>query len=69
MDNKADKIMAILSNELKMELSCYKRSLEAMEKTRNPIKKIKHKKAADMFSAHVAALRYAIIRINEEIED
>lgn len=69
MENKADKIMAVLDYELKMELSCYKRSLEAMEKTRNPIKKRKHKKALDMFGAHVAALSYAISRINKEIED
>lgn len=69
MENKADKIMAILDYELKMELSCYKRSLEAMEKTRNPIKKRKLKKALDMFGAHVAALSYAISRINKEIED
>lgn len=69
MDNKAEKIMAILNNELEMELRCYKRSLEAMEKTRNPIKKIKHKQAVKMFGAHVAELSYAITRINKEIED
>lgn len=69
MKNKADKIMAILNNELEMELSCYERSLEAMEKTHNPIRKRRHKKAVEMFAAHVAALRYAIVRINKEIED
>lgn len=69
MNDKADKIMAVLNNELKMELACYNRSLEAYKKTYNPIKKLKHKKGLDMFSAHAAALSYAISRINKEIKD
>ena len=69
MENKAEKIMAMLRYELEMENRCYERSLEAYEKTRNPIKKRRHKRALDMFQSHVAELAFVINRIERELKD
>lgn len=66
---KAERIMAILEYELDMELKCYHRQLEAIRNTHNPIKKMKLKKGLQMFEHHVAALKYAIIHINQDIKD
>lgn len=66
---KEDKIMAVLNHELDMELKCYHRQLEAIRITCNPIKRWKLKKGLSMFEHHVAALKYAIIHIEQEFKD
>lgn len=67
--DKADKIMLILNDEYVKEVTCYNQALRIMKRTHNPIKKIKCKRTLDMFGSHVAALRFAIIRIGKELED
>ena len=68
MDNNFNSIMVILTDEVDKELEAYSQCRKLMNKTYNPIKRIKLKRAMEMFSSHVAALRFAIIRINKEVK-
>lgn len=69
MDKQTEKIIAILDDEISKELACYRKAIENYEKTRNPIKRLKNKHAAEMFEHHVAALGYAVIRIKRETKE
>jgi len=69
MSNVKEKVLAILNQELEMEIRCYVRQKEAILKARNPIKKFKLKKGLYMFESHIAALKFAILRIDKEIDE
>lgn len=68
MDENVRKIMAILNDELEKEIKCKQIALSDMKRIRNPIKKLKAKRAVEMFVNHVGALKFAIIRIERELK-
>lgn len=68
MSEDAKKIMEILYDERRTEMQCREASLEILKKIRNPIKRISAKRALTMFTTHIAALTFAIIRIEKELK-
>lgn len=66
MSMSYEKVMAILEDERRKELTCAMKSQELMHKTLNPIRRIQCKRSFDMFMGHANGIYWAIGRIHRE---
>ena len=66
-DEKYERAMKILKNEMNMEIKCAKTTYELMKRTINPFKRIALKKSIKTFMNHSVGIDIAIHAIEREI--